>query len=76
LLMDLLTGHQRGAVIVRVAVDSSREGGCHTVRVLADDVCIDPERDGWVSVSEPLGDHVDRDSPLAPSGVLIALRVG
>jgi hypothetical protein len=74
LLMDLLTGHQRGAVIVRVAVDSSREGGSHTVHVLADD--IDPERDGWVSVSEPLGDHVDRDSPLAPSGVLIALRVG
>jgi hypothetical protein len=64
--MDLLTGHQRGAVIVRVAVDSSREGGSRTVRVLADDVCIDPERDGWVSVSEPLGDHVDRDSPLAP----------
>jgi hypothetical protein len=40
LLMDLLTGHQRGAVIVRVAVDCSREGGSHTVRVLADDVCV------------------------------------
>lgn len=40
MLMDLLTGHQRGAVIVRVAVDCSREGGSHTVRVLADDVCV------------------------------------
>jgi hypothetical protein len=28
-----------------VAVDSGREGGSHTVRVLADDVCVDPERD-------------------------------
>ena len=69
LLTDLLTRHHRRAawivvvdlvLIVRISLDRSGKSGCYAVRILPDDVRVDPERDGRVGVAQPFRDHMHR----------------